>query len=660
MKFLLTIALVLFSFSFALAQKPQRYQLNSPDGNMVMTIDIHEDIRWSLSHKGHQIVTPSVIAMELEDGSVFGRNAKVVSTPRASVNAEIKTLNYKKSSVIDHCEQLTILFKGDFGIVFRAYNDAAAYRLLMKQKEELLITNETVEFNFAGDQDAFIPIQWDYRGGKNFNSSFEALYREIKLSQFPKDSLAFLPLLVDVGQNKKAVILEVDLEDYPGLYLNLSPSRKGLTGVFAPYPLTTEPGGYNQLNLIPTTRARYMAKTKGTRSFPWRVLVVSEQDKDLLDNDIVQKLASPNRLTDVAWIQPGLVAWDWWNNWNVTNVDFKAGINTATYKHYIDFAAKNKIPYIVMDAGWSNELDLYKVNPDIDLKAIIDYGKQKSVSVILWASWSAVLNQMDKAFPEYSAMGVKGFKIDFIDRDDQIAVTSLYTIAQKAAESKLVVDYHGVFKPTGLHKTYPNVLGYEGVKGLENYKWANEDQPRYAVTIPFIRMIAGPMDYTPGAFRNSNQANFRAISDNPMSKGTRVNQMAMFVVFEAPLQMLSDNPTIYSKEQECTDFIARVPVAYDATVALDGEVGEYLALARRKENQWYVAAMTNWTPRELTIDLSFLPEGDYRAEVFRDGANADRDGTDYKKESIEVTSGQKLKVQLAAGGGWVARLVKIK
>jgi len=318
------------------------------------------------------------------------------------------------------------------------------------------------------------------------------------------------------------------------------------------------------------------------------------------------------------------------------------------------------LEYIVMDWGWSSKSDLFELTaPDINLQEIIGYGKQKGVDVVLWASWYAVKTQTDKAFSFYSKMGVKGFKIDFIDRDDQVAVASLYEIAKKAAEYKLIVDYHGAFKPTGLQRTYPNVVGYEGVKGLENYKWAVEDQPRYAVSIPFIRMMAGPMDYTPGAMRNSTKTNYRSVEAMPMSQGTRCNQMAMYVMYEAPFQMLSDNPTVYMKEQECTSFIAQIPTTTDQTVALDGKVGEYAAIARKKGDTWFVGAMSNWTPREITLDLSFLGEGNYRAIIFKDGINADRDATDYKAEEAIVTSSEKLKIQLAPGGGWVARIEKI-
>lgn len=654
------ICMLVLNGTFLRAQKSKDFEVKSPDGNITIRVSANEKLQWSVLHKGQQILTPSSLSLQLQDGTVLGNQPKVTSSPVEKINSVINAVNYKKARIPDQYQQLTLNCKGDFSVVFRVYNDAVAYRFTTKRKGELIVKNEEANFNFTDDHKAFIPIQWDYRGGKNFNSSFEALYHEINLSQFPKDSLAFLPLLVDVGQNKKVVILEADLEDYPGMYLDLQPAGKGLKSVYAPYPLEVENAGYNNINIIPTKRADYIAKTTGTRNFPWRAFAISEQDKELLNNDIVQKLASPNRISDASWIEPGQVAWDWWNSRNITGVDFRVGLNTTTYKYFIDFAAANKIKYIVIDGGWTPQLDLFKVRPELDLQQVIGYGNQKDVGVILWASWNAVVHQMDTAFPHYAKMGAKGFKIDFIDRDDQLAVASLYEIAKKAAENKLLVDYHGSFKPTGLHRTYPNVVGYEGVKGLENYKWANEDQPRYAVSIPYIRMMAGPMDYTPGAMRNANEANYRVVPSNPMSKGTRCQQLAMYVIYEAPLQMLSDNPTIYMKEQECTDFIVKVPVTFDETVPLDGKVGEYVALARKKGDAWFVGAMTNWTARDLTLDFSFLPAGNYQAEVFHDGMNADRDGTDYKKEVIKISQGQKLNIHLAPGGGWAARINTIK
>ena len=636
--------------------KPKTYELRSPNGAITIHVTVDDHLHWSVDHKGEPAILPSEIGLQLQNGEVLGENAKVLSAKTRTVNTTITPVNYKKATIQDQYAELILHCTGDYDVIFRVYDDAAAYRFSTQRKGELIVKDEEANFNFQNDGKAFIPIQWDLRDGKNFNSSFEALYHEIDLSRFPKDSLAFLPLLVDIGHNKKVAILEADLDDYPGMYLHLNSTAKGLSGVYAPCPLDAK---LHSINYIPTERADYIAKTTGTRNFPWRVVVISQQDKDLLNQDIVQKLAAPSKLADVSWIKPGQVAWDWWNNWNISHVDFKAGINTPTYKYYIDFAAANHLPYIIMDEGWSDDLDLMKISPRINLQEIIDYGKHKGVGVILWATWYAVTHQLDKAFPFYANMGVRGFKIDFIDRDDQLAIASTYTIAAKAAENKLMVDYHGTSKPAGLQRTWPNVIGYEGVKGLENFKWANEDQPRYVVSIPFIRMMAGPMDYTPGAMRNATQEAFRPINDNPMSKGTRCAQLAEYVVFEAPLQMLSDNPTTYMREQECTDFITSVPTTFDETVALDGQVGEYLALARRKGDTWFVGAMTNWTPRPMTIDCSFLPAGDYEAVIFKDGVNAGRDATDYTKETIRLKAGDKLPIQLYGGGGWVARIKKL-
>jgi len=638
------------------AQKNKTFEVRSPNANIVLQIEAGAKLQWSVMYKSEQIIAPSAISLQLIDGTTFGENPVVKSAKNVEINTSFNAINYKKATVTDHCNQLTLSCKGDYGVVFRVYDDAVAYRFFIKKKGELLIKNEEANFNFAADHKAFIPYMWDYRDGEIFNCSFESLYTEQKISEFRKDSLAFLPLLVDVGNGKKVVIIEADLEDYPGMFLDVNQTRQGFKGVFAPYPLEYKRVG---INYIPTKRADYIAKTNGTRNYPWRAVVISEQDKDLLNVDIVQKLASPPLLEDISWIEPGQVAWDWWNDMNLSHVDFRAGINTATYKYNIDFATANNIKYIILDAGWSMPNDLSKTNPAVNLQEIIAYGKEKGVGVVLWASWIEILQQMDKVFPLFQEMGVKGLKIDFIDRDDQVAVASTYEIAKKAADHHLLVDYHGVFKPTGLQRTYPNVVGYEGVKGMENVKWAVEDVPRYDVSLPYIRMMAGLMDYTPGAMRNSNRRNFRPINSNPMSQGTRCHQLAMYVIFEVPFQMLSDNATIYMKEQESTDFITKVPTVFDKTVPLDGKVAEYVAISRRKGDTWYVGAMTNWTPRELTIDFSFLGEGEWSAVVFQDGINAGRDATDYKKETITISSADKLKINLAPGGGWAARIEKL-
>jgi alpha-glucosidase len=659
-------ALILTAFVFFLGTNSIRaqngvknYELKSPDGKISLLVEPGAKLQWSAQCNGQKVISPSSISLKLQSGEILGYNAVVTSAKTVAVNTQFNAINYKKAIVEDVYNQLTLTCKGGFGVIFRAYNDGVAYRFFTKKKDNLMIKNEEANFNFPGDPKTFVPYMRECRGNVNYVSSFENWYTEAKLSEYYADSLAFLPVLVDVGNNIKALILEADLEDYPGMFLNINENKNGFKAEFAPYPLEIAYGGFENINIIPTKRADYIANTIGTRNFPWRTVVISQQDIDLLNCDMVQKLASPSCLSDVTWIKPGQVAWDWWNDWNISHVDFRAGINTPTYKYYIDFASANKIPYIIMDAGWSDLMDLTKINPDISLQEIIDYGKQKNVGVILWASWAVILKQMDTAFPLYSKMGVKGFKIDFIDRDDQVAVASTYQIAEKAAANHLLVDYHGVYKPTGLQRTYPNVVGYEGVRGMENVKWANDDVPRYDVTLPFIRNVAGPMDYTSGAMRNANQYNFRYIHSAPMSQGTRCHQLAMYVIFEVPVQMLSDNPTIYMKEQECTDFITKIPCTFDESVALDGKVAEYVAIARKKGDTWFVGAMSNWDARDITLDFSFLGVGEFKAVVFKDGINADRDATDYKTEELSMTSNDTLTIKLSNGGGWAARIEKV-
>jgi alpha-glucosidase len=648
---------LILPLSFVSAQSAKTYHLSSPDGKISIGVSAGTNITWSVKHGATEVIMPSEIAITLENGEVLGTNASVKKAANSSGEELFNTPVYKKAQVSDKYNQLTINFKGDYGLIFRAYDDGVAYRFFTQKKGEITIINEEANFNFKDDGKVFLSFVNDYRHKDKFNTSFEAHYDHLNISAIKKDTLAFLPVLADIGSPMKAVILEADLQDYPGMYLTPGPGNN-LHGVFAKYPTEQSTGGYNSINYVVEQRAAYIAKTSGTRSFPWRVVVISTEDKQLADNDMVQRLAEPSRIADVSWIKPGKVAWDWWNDWNVSHVDFKAGINVPTYKYYIDFAAANKLEYIIIDEGWSDDHDLNISK--LDVQQIVDYGKQKNIGVILWSTWYAVTRDPDGLFAKFARMGVKGFKIDFIDRDDQKAVSSLYSLAQKAADNHLLVDYHGMYKPSGMQRTYPNIINCEGVKGLENMKWGVNDQPGYDVSIPFIRMMAGPMDYTPGGMRNATKDGFRPVNSNPMTQGTRCHQLAMYTIFEAPLQMLSDNPTIYMREQESTDFIAAVPTTFDATVSLDGSVGDFVSMARRKGSTWYAGAMTNWNARDLTVDLSFLGEGSYKATIFEDGANANHDATDYVRKVITVTAADKLTIKMASGGGWAARFEKVK
>jgi alpha-glucosidase len=648
--FIIALSLALSTF----AANAKTYSLQSPDKKIGVTIDVADKITWSVVHGADQMLAPSELALTVNAGEVLGEKPQVTKTVNQTIDTKITAQFYKKKEITNQYNQLTISFKGNWGLVFRAYNDGVAYRFVLNRKQEQTVVSENANFNFDADYNCFVPYVCDLRDPKDqFCSAFESLYDQKRISQLKNDSLSLTPLLVEAKKGKKIALLEADLQDYPGMFLTVNKAtRKGFVGEFAPYPTEEKIGGFAKLNLMPTKRANYIAKVNGTHQFPWRVAVISGSDKELLNNDMVYKLSTSSKITDTSWIKAGKVAWDWWNNWNITSVDFKAGVNTETYKYYIDFASKNKIEYIVMDEGWSvSAVEPMKISPNIQLQELIDYGRAKNVDIILWASWRGIYPVVDKAFAKYAAMGIKGFKIDFIDRDDQKMVRSCYEIAEKAAKYKLVLDYHGMFKSAGMNVTYPNVLNFEGVRGLENCKWHNYDAPLYDVTMPFIRMLAGPIDYTPGAMRNAAKSCFRPVNDNPMSQGTRCHQMAMYVAYEAPLQMLADNPTAYMKEQECADFIAKVPTVFDETIALAGKVGSYLAIARRSGKTWFVGALTNWNAQKITIDFSFLPEGNYEAEVFSDGVNAARNGTDYKKQKLNITNKTVLNYTMAEGGG---------
>jgi alpha-glucosidase len=655
-KKILQPVLILFISSLVHAQKSKSFNITSPDGNIQLKVGAGSKLQWSVTHQSQAIIAPSSISLKLQSGEVLGDNAQITSSKNEKVNNKIAALNYKKDTVEDNYTQLTLNCNGDYGVIFRAYNDGVAYRFFTKKNDSIIIQSEEADFNFTDDEYAYIPYSNQPHNHDKYECSFENTYQHIKLSQFVKDTVAFAPVLVELANNKKAVITEADLEDYPGMFLTNGKILTGLSGDFAPYVLEDKQGGHNNLQAYVTKRADYIARTNGTRSFPWRVVVISTSDKDLLNNDMVYRLASPSRVEDVSWIKPGKVAWDWWSDWNISHVDFKAGINTQTYKYYIDFAAANHIEYILLDEGWANSLDIMQIVPEVNLQEIIDYGKQKNVGVWLWGGWLPLDKKIDEALGKYSKMGIKGFKIDFMDRDDQKMVQFYYRMAKKAAEYHLMIDYHGAYKPTGLHRTFPNILNIEAVHGMEQLKWSNPDMPQFDVSIPFIRMIAGQMDYTPGAMRNGTKETFRPINAMPMSQGTRCHQLAMYVMYEAPFEMLSDNPTTYMREQECLNFMSNVPTTFDETVELDGKVSEYAAIARRKGDSWYVGAMSNWNARDITIDLSFLKDGNYEAEIFQDGINADRDATDYKKEVKQVSSKDKLTVHLSNGGGWVAKI----
>ena len=635
------------------------YELKDISGKVQVNVIVNDkNVEYSVLHDNDVMVAPSPIFMKLTDGTAFGLNPKVKKISRRSVNETIYPPIYKKKSIKDQFNELTIDFKGGYSLVFRAYEDGAAYRFVSELKKPFMVESEQASFCFPNDPKVFVasPKGRMNEGKKDpFYSSFQNTYLETALSAWDKEQIAFLPVLVEGKNGKKICITEADLMNYPGMYVKHGEHGYSLDGIFAAYPKTIV-DEVRGLKGVVKSREPYIAKVEGNTAFPWRVMVIAKEDAELLCNDMVYKLATPAQFTDFSWIKPGKVAWDWWNDWNLYNVDFRAGINNETYKYYIDFASKFGIEYVILDEGWAvpGKADLFEVIPEIDLKELISYAKSKNVDLILWAGYRAFEKDMDRVCKHYAAMGIKGFKIDFMDRDDQQVVEFNRKAAETGAKYKLLIDLHGTFKPTGLQRTYPNTINFEGVHGLEEMKWAEPgtDQVIYDVTVPFIRMVAGPLDYTQGAMRNSVKGGYFPNRSNPMSQGTRCHQLAEYVVFDSPLNMLCDSPSNYMREQECIRFISRIPTVWDDTFVLDGKVGEYIVVARRKGDDWYIGVLGNWNARELTVKLPDDCIGK-RIEIFSDGINAHRSAQDYRKTS-GILEQNEIVIRLAPGGGWVA------
>jgi len=722
----------------------EKIALKSPDGKIELTVNIGDEISYSVSQSGVIVLDRSRIGMDLADGTKFGVTPKLVSKKIAVINNVIEAQFYRFNKFTDNCQELNLKFKGDYGVIFRVYDDGVAYRFYSMIGHDIDVSGELAEFNFDKDYLSYLAHS---KGKKEqFAMSFQNFY-SVKPFSEADTRLAFLPSTVDLGNGRKITITESDLESYPGMFLkvdslpnkDINGSKYSLKGVFAPMPAELERTPKRFQEYV-KSRSSILARVRGTRSFPWRILAITEKDTQLPVNNLVYALASPNRIGDCSWVKPGKVAWDWWNDCGLYDVDFKAGVNMDTYKYFIDFASRFGIEYIVLDAGWYNtsEGDLFKVVPELDLPVLVAYGKSKNVEIVLWAVLKVLDDQLEQACKYYSDLGIKGFKVDFLDRDDQMAVDMVYRVAEAAARHKLMLDFHGFYKPTGINRTFPNVVNFEGVFGLEELKWSTEKvMPEYDVTLPFIRMMAGPVDYTPGAMRNATKKDFAPIYSNPMSQGTRCHQLATYIVFDSPFTMLCDSPTLYEQNKECTEFIASIPMQYEETKILAGELAQYIVTARRHEQGcctksqcnnsqtaksrceceksaesqckcekseksrcnntksaksdcnctestksqceceksdckqcsegaapraygdaiWTIGGLTNWTARDIEIDLTFLEDGKtYTAIIFKDGPNAERQGADYAVERHTVNRNTKLKIHLASGGGFAIRI----
>ena len=643
--FCLAIAIVGIATA-AFAQK--KYTVLSPDGSVALNVNIADNITYDVILDKKELIGNSEVSFKTSaEKTAAWKVSKVKQTSHNEVLNEVVAT--KTTSVKDNYNQLHVDFTNGISLEWRAYNNGVAWHWITSNKGNYRVLNEKAIFSFDKNGRSWYPQE------DGFFSHNERKYINYMLDSIDEKKLASLPALFDI-RGTKVLLTESSLFNYAGMWLRGKGDGQ-LQAVFPGYP--KEKKIISDRDQQVTAREDYIADITGAQSFPWRIVMIARTDKEILTNQLVYQLARPS-IGDYSWVKPGKVQWDWWHYNNIYGVDFRAGINNDTYKYYIDFAAKYGIEYVLLDEGWCDTRDLMKQSPGINIEELANYAHSKGVDLLLWTSWLVLDQQLDTALNQFARWGIKGIKVDFMQRDDQDMVNYYEKVSKAAAARKMMVDFHGAYKPTGWIRTYPNVVSSEGVLGNEISKFAPAIDPEHTTTLPFIRNAVGPMDFTPGGMLNAQKNAWAANPAEPMTLGTRCNQMAMYVVFESPLQMLSDMPTHYLKEPECMEFLKAVPTQWQTTVPLEAKVGDYVAIARQaKNNDWYIGAMTDWTARDLNIKLNFLPAGKYKMYVWKDGINADRNAKDYKMETIDVTKESDITIKMTTGGGYVARIVKV-
>jgi alpha-glucosidase len=632
-------------------------EVTSPDQSVRVTVTLDSVLTYRVFHKNRLVIAPSRVDMTLTDGRKLSQG---LAKPRFKTTSHhgtiVSPVPEKRRNIPDHYNELRVELPNGFAVLFRAYDDGAAYRIVTSFREHIQVAQETASFCFPDNPLTYMPEVTPSSGMDIYHTAFEELYGIRPLDSIATKSLFFTPVLVAGNGTPKIVITESDLEEYPGMFLRRNAG--GLVGDFASYPAKIAETNDLYAQKYVSKRERFIAQTKGSRDFPWRVIVIAAQDKDLPANDLVYRLAAPSRLADVSWIKPGKATEEWIISSNIFNVDFKSGINTATYKYYIDFAKKFGFERILMDAGWSDTHDLFKITPGIDMEEISAYAKEKNIKLSMWTLALTLEKQLEPALDQFNKWGVDFIMTDFINRDDQVAVAFFYRIAEACARHKLMLMFHGAFKPAGFNRTFPHAVTREAVLGSEYNMWSDKVTPRHNLLLPFIRMVSGPMDYEPGQLTNAHRQSFRYGTENVTSMTTRTQQLAMFVVYESPIQFFSGNPAQGLMEPDFMHLLGGIPTTWDTTRILDAKLGEYLITARKKGKDWYIGAMTGNDAHDFTIPLDFLAEGSYQATICADGINAERYAADYRISSETVSSKTILPARLAAGGGYVVRLVR--
>ncbi len=648
----LLVGVILLTSTQSLLAKT--YDVSSPNGKLTARIAIEEQCQLSILLDGEELMAPSTIDLTLKDGKQAYSQAKVARSKRSSINETIEAPMYRQASFTFKANQLDLKLKGGFGLIVLATDEGVSYRFYQTNKGFTTIYDEVADYQFGADRTAWLAYSTNKE--KPYAMAFQNIYHETAICK-AEDQAAFLPVTIDCDK-AKVTLLESDVVSYPGMFIRANDGS--LKAEFAPYPKAMDYYRWRGMSYVKETED-YIARNEGAHSYPWRILAVTEDDTQMPLNNMVYALARPNKIGNTEWIKPGKVAWDWWNDWNLRGVDFVAGINYDTYKYYIDFAAAHGLEYIVLDEGWydSNKANIMQPIEEVRLPELIAYAKSKGVDIVLWTVFNVIDEKLEEACKHYADMGIKGFKVDFLDRNDQTAFEMVERLAECAARHHLILDLHGIYAPVGLNRTYPNILNYEGVFGMEEVRWTElkNDMPLYDVTFPYIRMMAGAVDFTPGAMRNGTKEDWAAIYNKPISMGTRCHQAACYIVHDSPFTMLADSPTNYEDDEPYTQYIASLPTVFDETRILQGKMGEYIVTARRLGDTWYIAGQTNWDARDLTIDFSFLTEGKkYKAHLLTDGINAHHDAEDYRLSTMNCSSTTQQAIHLAPGGGFVVKL----
>ncbi len=641
------LSVLLLAATLSIAGGKHEIVVASPDGYTQAVLSVTDRLRFSVMHKDTVMIPPSVIGLTV-NGQALEAAASIGKVVRREVrDTLVPVVPSYNNRIPDRYNEADIRLGDAFGVIIRVYDDGAAYRFYTRFKGEITVDHEMLQLSAEVTDSIWFPEE------TSFLTHQERLYHYLPVDAIAPGHFCSLPAVLVKRCGWKVAVTEADIEDYPGMYLSGTADTL-LNGILPRYPLEEEQT--RDRTIIVSKAADFIARTIGTRSFPWRVFGIAENDCDLVGKEMIYRLGPALRLKETSWIRPGKVAWDWWNALNISGVDFRAGVNTDTYKYYIDFASRYNIEYIILDEGWSDPSDLFKIKPEMDMDEIFRYAKEKHVGVIPWVVWCTLDRQLDSALNQFERWGAAGIKVDFMQRDDQKMVNFYWKIAERCAGHHLLVDFHGSYKPDGLRRAYPNVLTREGVKGLENTKWSEDVTPSHCTVLPFIRMYAGPMDFTPGAMINQGRYVFKANWFMPASMGTRCQQLAMYVIYDSPLQMLADSPTHYLKEPEAMQFLSVVPVTWDRTVVLEGRIGRFITMAKQKGDTWYVGGMNDWSERVITLNFEFLGEGEYELRLYSDGINADRDGTDCRTEDIRVHRGMTLNEPMAPGGGFAGIL----